>query len=73
MEFKYDGVGLGKGGDVTLCYDGKPNPRSTLTVGSDFASSSPRVNHRPRRTIKLGDRFCQGVMFVPDLLCTAAD
>jgi arylsulfatase A-like enzyme len=24
MEFKYDGGGLGKGGDVTLYYDGKP-------------------------------------------------
>lgn len=23
MEFKYDGAGLGKGGDVTLYYDGK--------------------------------------------------
>jgi arylsulfatase len=24
MEFKYDGGGLAKGGDVTLYYDGKP-------------------------------------------------
>jgi hypothetical protein len=31
------------------------------------------VDHRPRRTIELGDRFCQGPLFVPDLLCTAAD
>jgi hypothetical protein len=32
-----------------------------------------RVNHRQRRTIELGDRCCQGLLFVPDLLCTAAD
>jgi hypothetical protein len=42
MEFKYDGVGLGKGGDVTLCYDGKPNPRSTLTVGVRFRIFEPQ-------------------------------
>jgi len=42
MEFKYDGVGLGKGGDVTLYCDGKSNPRSTSTGGVRFRIFEPQ-------------------------------
>ena len=47
-----------------------PAPNSTI---SDFASSNPSVNRRQGRTIELCRRFCQGPLFVPDLLCTTAD
>ena len=30
-------------------------------------------SHSGPRTIELGHRFCQGLLFVPDLSCTAAD
>jgi hypothetical protein len=38
MEFKYDGVGLGKGGDVAQA----TNPRSTSTVGVRFRIFEPQ-------------------------------
>src|SRR6201993_1628132 len=47
-----------------------PAPHS---ITSDFASSNPSVNHRRGKTVELGDRFCEAPLFVPDLLCTAAD
>ena len=40
MEFAYDGGGLGKGGKVTLFYDGKPvgNGRVDQTQGMIFSA-----------------------------------
>jgi hypothetical protein len=39
MEFKYDGGGLAKGGDITLYYDGKPVGKGRVCdVGADTGS-----------------------------------
>ena len=56
MEFKYDGGGLAKGGDVTLYYDGKPvgtgRVEKTQPLGysadeaCDVGSDSGRRHHR---------------------------
>jgi arylsulfatase len=57
MEFKYDGGGLGKGGDVTLYYDGKAvgtgrveQPSQWRSPATRPATSGPTPARRPHRT-----------------------
>ena len=40
MAFTYDGGGLGKGGDVTLCYDGKPVGKGRIEQTEPMAFSA---------------------------------
>ena len=42
MEFKYDGGGLAKGGDVTLYYDGKPVGKGRVERTSRWGSPPTR-------------------------------
>ena len=58
MEFKYDGGGLAKGGDVTLYYDGKPcrqrsrrtHPADGLLPRTRPATLAPTPAHPRHRT-----------------------
>ena len=49
MEFKYDGGGLAKGGDVTLYYDGK-------SVGKGRVETDPADGLLRRRGLRRGQR-----------------